>query len=109
MSLENKISSLRNSNHLNSRSGKDVSKMGTIFRVPSNVSDIDRTAIPVDDGSKSKINKTVPVELLPQKEETVLVHEEPIPAVVEKVEIIEPVVKNTQLNSSGSSRSGSKL
>ncbi len=109
MSLENKVSSLKYPSNFNSRSGKDVSKMGTIFKAPSNVSDIDRTAIPVDDGSKSKINRTIPVENLPQKEEVVLVQEEVVPVVVEKVETIEPVIKNIQLNSSGSSKSGSKL
>jgi hypothetical protein len=109
MSLENKISSLSYSSNPNSRSGKDVSKMGTIFKAPSNVSDIDRTAIPVDNGSKSKINRTIPVEDLPQKEEIVIVQEEPVSVLVEKVEVIEPEIKNIQLNSSGSSRSGSKL
>jgi len=109
MSLENKISGLKYPNNSNSRSGKNVSKMGTIFKKPSNISDLDRAAITVDGRSKSKINKTIPVEDLPQKEEIVLVHEEPVPVIVEKVEITESIAKNIQLNSSGSSRSGSKF
>lgn len=109
MSLENKVSGLRYPNNPNSRSGKDVSKMGTLFKAPSNVSDIERNSIIFDNGSKSKINRTIPVEDLPQKEEIVLVQEEPVSVVVEKVEIVEPVIKNIQLNSSGSSKSGSKL
>jgi hypothetical protein len=99
MSLESKISSLRYTNSSVSRSGKNVSKMGTIFKTNSRLSSIEENSIPVDDGTKSKINRTIPVEDLPQKEEVV----------IEKVEIIEPVIKNIQLNSSGSSKSGSKL
>jgi hypothetical protein len=99
MSLESKISSLRYTNSSFSRSGKNVSKMGTIFKTNSRLSSIEENSIPVDDGTKSKINRTIPVEDLPQKEEIV----------VEKVEIIQPVIKNIQLNSSGSSKSGSKL
>jgi hypothetical protein len=106
MSLENKISGLRHTKPSVSRSGKNVFKMGTIFKATSRFSDIKENSIPVDDGTKSKINKTIPVEDLPQKEEIVLEQEE---LVVEKVEIVEPVIKNIQLNSSGSSKSGSKL
>jgi len=99
MSLESKISSLRYPKLPVSRSGKNVSKMGTVFKTNSRLSSIEENSIPVDDGTKSKINRTVPVEDLPQKEEVI----------IEKVEIIEPVIKNIQLNSSGSSKSGSKL
>lgn len=112
MSLENKSSNLSYTGHNFSKSGKDVSRMGTLFKSPSRISDIERTSIPVDDGTKSKINKTIPVEKLPKKEELPLNKKESMSEPVQKLEkkeFVQPVIKNIQLNSSGSSKSGSKL
>jgi hypothetical protein len=104
MSLENKISSLRHPNRSNGNSGKNPFKMGTIYKNQSTSLDIEKTAIPVDSSSKGKINRTIPVEDLPQDVpvvvDTVVIEEIVEPVVIEKK--IEPVVKNIQLNSTGS-------
>jgi hypothetical protein len=111
MSLENKISSLRHPNRSTVNSGKNPFKMGTVYRNQSNALDIEKTAIPVDSISKGMINKTIPVEDLPQEViaesipiDTPIVEkfseQEPKSVVIEKK--VEPVVKNIQLNSTGS-------
>lgn len=81
MSLENKKSSLSTPSYSGNKSGKNLSKFGTIFKSPNPISDIDRTAVPVDGGSKSRINRTIPVEQLPQE-----APKEPI----KQEEIVEP-------------------
>jgi hypothetical protein len=104
MSLENKISSLRHPNRSNGNSGKNPFKMGTVYRNQSNALDIEKTAIPVDSSSKGKINRTIPVEDLPQDVpvlvDTVVIEEIIEPVVIEQK--LEPVVKSIQLNSTGS-------
>lgn len=108
MSLENRRSSLVNFNDSGRRGGKDVSRFGTIYKSPNPISDVEKTAVPVDSGGKSKITKTVPVHMIPQpepvkeavKEEKTVV-EEP----VKKEEVLEkPTVLETKSNvfSSGS-------
>lgn len=111
MSLENKRSSLVNFNDSGKRGGKDVSRFGTIYRSPNSISDIEKTAVPVNDGSKSKVNKTIPVHMIPQPEpvkqevkEEIIEVEEPI----KKEEIVEktPVLQTkTNVFSSGSKSS----
>jgi hypothetical protein len=87
MSLESKVSSLRYPNPFISKIGRDVSKMGSVFKIPSRVYDIERASIPVDDGSKSKINSTIPVESLPQKEEFFLEVEKPAQKIEKEVKV----------------------
>ena len=98
MSLENKRSSLVNFNDSGRRGGRDLSRFGTVYKSPNSISDIEKTSTPVDDGSKSRINKTIPVHMIPQpepvkeqvKEEKILV-EEPVKKeeVVEKSPVLE--------------------
>lgn len=87
MSLENRRSSLVNFNDSGRRGGKDVSRFGTIYRSPNPVSDIEKTAIPVDSWGKSKVTKTIPVHMIPQPE--------PVKEVVkeEKIELENPIKK----------------
>lgn len=87
MSLENRRSSLVNFNDSGRRGGKDVSRFGTIYKSPNPVSDIEKTAVPVDSGGKSKITKTVPVHMIPQPEPVKKEIKE------EKIEVIEAVKK----------------
>lgn len=68
MSLERKTSSLFNWNSSSNRRGKDFSRFGTIFKTPNPIHDLERKANPVDEPPKSKINKTVPVHMIPQQE-----------------------------------------
>lgn len=114
MSLENKRSSLVNFNDSGRRGGRDLSRFGTVYRAPNSISDIEKTSTPVDDGSKSKINKTIPVHMIPQpepvkevvKEEKTVV-EEP----VKKEEIIEksPVLDTKSSVFSSGSKSNTKF
>lgn len=85
MSLENRRSSLVNFNDSGKRGGKDLSRFGTIYKSPNTISDIEKTAVPIDDGSKSRIAKTVPVHMIPQPE--------PVKEVVkeDKIEVIEDI------------------
>lgn len=105
MSLENKKSNLYTPNQ-NSRIGRNFSVFGSVFKKPNPISDIEKTAVPVDTGAKSKISKTIPVDQLPKEVVVEKVEEiKPTPVVEEakieeiKVVVVEPAVKIT---SSGS-------
>ena len=105
MSLENKRSSLVNFNESGKRSGKDVSRFGTIYKSPNSMSDIERTATPVDAGGKSKINKTVPVHMIPQPEpikEVILVDTTPVEKPVKEEEKAPVEIKKIEVFTSGS-------
>ena len=108
MSLENKKSSLRAPNN-SVKVVKNYSAFGSVFKSPNQLSSLDRTAVSVDGGAKSKVNNTVPVEQLPQKEDPTEVFSieppvvEDIPKKEEIIEVLEPI---TPINLSNS---GSKL
>lgn len=94
MSLESKITSLRYPNNLNSNGGRNPFKMGTIYKSFSSALDIEKKSAPVEGSSKSRINRTIPVEELPQEEpktESDIIEEKK-----------EPLGEIVKLNNSGS-------
>lgn len=114
MSLENRRTSLVNFNDSGRRGGKDVSRFGTIYRSPNPVSDIEKTAIPVDSWGKSKVTKTLPVHMIPQHEpvkEVVKEEKNVVEEPVKKEEIIEesPVLETKSNVFSSGSKSTAKF
>lgn len=106
MSLENKKSNLHAPNN-RVKVVKNYSAFGSIFKSPNQLSSLDRTAVSVDGGAKSKVNNTVPVEQLPQKEDPKEIFNvephvvEDIPKKEEIIEVLEPVTP-IKLSNSGS-------
>jgi hypothetical protein len=106
MSLENKKSSLYTSNN-SVKVVKNYSAFGSLFKAPNPISDLEKTAIFIDGGEKSKVSKTVPVDQLPQKEVPKEVFDieppviEDVPKKEEIIEVLEPITP-TKLSNSGS-------
>lgn len=108
MSLENKRSSLVNTPNQGNRGGKDFAKFGTMYKSPNAISDIEKTAVPVDDRAKSKVTKTIPVHMIPQPEPVKeVVKEEKIKfeKPIKEEEILPVSEKKTTVFASGSTSS----
>jgi len=111
MSLENKKSNLHTPSQ-NSRVGRNFSVFGSVFKKPNPISDIEKTAVPVDTGIKSRVSKTIPVDQLPKEvvaEKIELPKVEPVVEEVKIEEIKEIVIDNTVKISSSGSKSTPKF
>lgn len=105
MSLENKKSNLHTPSQ-NSRVGRNFSVFGSVFKTPNPISDIEKTAVPVDQGTKSRISKTIPVNEIAKEAPIEKVEPPKVEPVVEEVkkEVIKEVIvdDSIKINLSGS-------
>lgn len=112
MSLENKRSVFSTKTSFESTIRKNFSKFGSVYKYPNPVPDIERRAAVVDDGSKSKINKTIPVEEIHQEvpvKNTIENKLAPVVNPIKKEEIKQPIVDNTVKTASSGSKSVPKF